>query len=294
MSEATLADFIPGIIRPRLQRLEDGLAAMDDKPEEETTHQLRVSARRLAAALNTFASVMTWPEGCRVRPIRRVERRLGELRDLDVLGQAMKRDLADALDEELRSALDRALDRLQQGRDEAIRRARRAVERPALRRVCGRLSDWLEGPRYGVLVALPAAAVVPDLYLPILGTVLVHPGWEIRGAVAPDLREAGALHALRRRLKGLRYRVECMADWFGGEAATWLDELHAMQDALGAWHDDGVLIAWLAHAEAPGHALERVRARAQTALDPWEGWRKRYLDPVERQRMREILLGSHR
>jgi len=292
MTDTILADLIPGIIRPRLERLEQGLAGMGDAPEEEATHQLRVSARRLAASLDTFAPVMASPEACRARPIRRVERRLGDLRDLDVLRQAMKRDLAEAGDEEIRAAFGRALDRLEEGRDHAIRRAQRAVARLGFRRVRERLAGWLEQPRFGVLGTLPAGAVVPDLYLPMLGEVLVHPAWGLGGSPAPDLAEAVALHALRRRLKALRYRIECMAEWFGGDADAWLDELHAMQDALGAWHDDGVLLGWLLRAQAPDRALEQVRQRAQAALAPWEGWRQRYLDPVERQRMRAILLGS--
>ncbi|MDH4132969.1 MAG: CHAD domain-containing protein [Gemmatimonadota bacterium] len=294
MTSPNLADLIPDIIRPRLERLENGLIEMDDEPEEETTHQLRVSARRVDAALNTFAAVMATAEPCRVRPIRRVERRLGNLRDLDVLGQAMKRDLAEAGDDELRAALGRALDRLKEGRADAIRRARRAVARPALRRVRERLADWLREPRFGVLGRLPAAAVVPDLYLPMLGSVLIHPGWGLAGTPAPDLEEAGMLHALRRRLKALRYRIECMADWFGSDAGVWLDELHAMQDTLGSWHDDGVLLGWLARAQAPDQAIDRVRERARAALAPWEGWRQRYLDPVERQRMRATLIGFGR
>ena len=292
MVELTLADIIPGIVRPRLSRLEERLAAMGDAPGEEATHQVRVAARRLAAALDSFAAVMGEPPACRVAPLRRVERRLGALRDLDILEQALARDADEAGDDECRAALRRAQDMVEKGRDRATRRALRAVDRPGLLRARESLADWLEAPRFSSLGSLPTAAVAPDLYLPALGEILVHPGWEVRGAPQPDAAGADALHALRRRLKGLRYRIECLSGWFGGPAESWLDELHRMQDALGAWHDDGVMLELLVRAGAPALALDRVQTRARLVLGPWEGWRQRYLDPDERQQMRSILLGA--
>jgi CHAD domain-containing protein len=294
MDELTLADIIPGIVRPRLSRLEERLAAMGDGPGEEATHQARVTARRLAAALDTFAAVMGEPPACPIAPLRRVERRLGALRDLDILEQALARDADEADDDESRAGLRRVLDMVEEGRDRATRRALRAVARPGLRHARESLTNWLAVPRFSSLGALPAAAVVPDLYLPVLGEILVHPGWETRGTPQPDAPRADALHALRRRLKGLRYRIECMSEWFGGAVAAWLDELHLMQDALGVWHDDGIVLEWLVRAGAPPRALDRVRARAQLVLGPWESWRQRYLDPDERQRMRSILMGTAR
>lgn len=294
MVEPTLAGIIPGVIRPRLSRLEERLSALGDAPRREATHQVRVAARRLAAALKTFAAVMGQPPACRIAPLRRVERRLGALRDLDILEEALARDADEAGDDERRAALRRALALAEEGRRHATRRALRAVVRPGLRRAREGLTTWLEAPRFSFLGSLPAAAVVPDLYLPVLGEILVHPGWDVRGTPQPDAAGAEALHGLRRRLKGLRYRIECLAGWFGGPAEPWLDELHRMQDALGAWHDDGVVLERLVRAGAPPAALERVRTRAQLVLGPWEGWRQRYLDPDERRRMRSILLGAAR
>ena len=292
MVEPTLAGIIPEIVRPRLSRLEESLTVMGDDPRGEAIHKVRVTARRLGAALDTFAGVMRMSPACRVAPLRRVERRLGALRDLDVLGQALACDASEAGDDESRAALHRALDMVEEGRDRATRRALRAVARPGLRRARESLAAWLEAPSFSSLGTLPTVAVVPDLYLPALGEILVHPGWEVCGTPQPDADGAEALHALRRRLKGLRYRIECLSQWFGGPAEPWLDELHRMQDALGAWHDDGVLLEWLVQAGAPAPVLERVRTRARLVLGPWEGWRQRYLDPDERRQMRSILLGA--
>jgi len=294
MVESTLAGIIPGIVRLRLSGLEERLTALGDAPCGEATHQVRVTARRLGAALDTFAAVMSVPPACRVAPLRRVERRLGALRDLDILGEVLGRDADEAGDDDSRAALRRALEMVEKGRERATRRALRAVTRPGLRRARESLAAWLEAPRFSVLGTLPTAAVVPDLYLPALGEILVHPGWEVDVTPQPDAAGAEALHGLRRRLKGLRYRIECLAQWFGGPAESWLDELHRMQDALGAWHDDGVVLESLVRAGAPAAALERVRTRARLVLGPWEGWRQRYLDPDERRRMRSILLGAER
>jgi CHAD domain-containing protein len=294
MADPTLAGIIPGIVQPRLGRLEERLTALGDEPRGEATHQVRVTARRLAAALDTFAAVMSLPLACRVAPLKRVERRLGALRDLDVLREVLERDADEADDDESRTALRRALEMVEDGRDRATRRALRAVARPGLRRAREGLADWLGAPRFSFLGTLPAEAVIPDLYLPALGEILVHPGWEVSGTPQPDDAGAEALHALRRRLKGLRYRIECLAQWFGGPAESWLAELHRMQDTLGAWHDDGVVLEWLVRAGAPAATRERVRTRVRLVLGPWEGGRRRYLDRDERRRMRSILLGAAR
>lgn len=284
----TLSEIVPGIIHPRLHRLEERARAMVDGASEEDTHQMRVAARRLAAALDAFRRVIQGPDAARVGPFRRVERRLGALRDLDVLEARVREDREEG-GSALHDALAGVLDVLATRRHRARRRAERALARPGFLRARQSLHEWLDRPQFRYTGSLPAGAVIPDLYLPALGEVLVHPGWELGGTPAPDAPGARALHALRRALKALRYRVECLEGWFGPPATAWLEELHAMQDALGEWHDDGVLLEWLAEAGVPATELERVRARACAALGPWEGWRQRYLDPVERSRLRALL-----
>jgi CHAD domain-containing protein len=213
---------------------------------------------------------------------------LGDLRDLDVMTERVRGQMEDT-DADAIATLDRVLERLDERREGAIRRAHHAARRPGLRRTLDALAEWLNDPRFTGLATMPAGEVIPDLYLPALARLLLHPGWELRGTPSPDLPGAAVLHDLRWRVKLLRYRVECLEDWFGEDATAWLEELHAIQDALGAWHDDRVLMAWLRDALAPEAVVGRVREHARAALAPWEGWRARYLDPRQRRLMRRVL-----
>lgn len=244
-------------------------------------HDLRVTARRLHAALTVFRPLLEAPR-LRRRAIRRVERRLGTLRDLEVLG-AMVRSLPPG------DARAQLLERI--GAEEAAARERgeSALRRDGLRTLLDGLHRWLYRPAFTPLTALGPTLLLPDLLLPTLSRCFGHPGWVVAGVPSPDDPQAEALHALRRRIKQLRYRLECVAGWGGEELVTWLEELHAMQDALGAWHDGGVLLDRLQAVDDGMELAAPVRARALRSLECWPDWRARYTDPAFRRRAREWL-----
>lgn len=256
-------------------------------PPVEAVHQLRVVARRLRAALDLFAPLLQLPKSVRVGPLRRIERRLGALRDLDVLGVGL--EVVRQSDPEAARAI---AEELAHERDAALAESRRAHRRPALRQVLEALEEWLAAPRLSASAELPLGAVAPDLLLPVLGEVLLHPAWNTPWWPDPHLPEAAPLHHLRRRLKRLRYQADCLATWYGAGVTGWLDELHAMQDAIGAWHDAGLLLARLDARGVAGPARDRLLSGAMTALAPWPAWRGRYLDPRERAWLRGLLLAQ--
>lgn len=280
------------LLARRLERLGEWRREIGDDPAPEAVHQIRVSARRLRAALSVFGPLLDLPPQVRIRPLRRLEARFGALRDLDVMTAALAPDGLPTLDEAGREGLERVASHVTAHRLTAVDRARWAARRRRLHNLIESLAAWLEAPRYTPPAALAIAAVGPDLLLPALSRVLLHAGWLIGVPLEPDAPSARVLHSLRRRLKELRYRVECLEDWYGEPVTVWLAELHALQDALGAWHDEALLLDCLERAGGPPALGELARARARHALAMWPEVRSRYLEPRFRLELRQRLGGG--
>lgn len=262
-----------------------------EDPSPEAVHEVRVTTRRLRAALTLFDPLLVLPEDIAPRVLRRVERRFGRVRDLDVIAAALRAAAkAEALP--ARTAVYANLGATIEGvRSEARKRAKAELARPRLRRLTSGLHSWLEAPVFTPVATLPTALLVPDLLLPFLSRALLEPGWQVAEPPEPDARNAAPLHALRRRLKQLRYAIECVADWYGAPVNTWLEELHAIQDALGDWHDTGLLLERLKDQEALTSLRPALLDGARAALEPWPAWRLRYLDPQVRSGFRHLLGG---
>ncbi len=283
---AWVLEILPG----RLERFRHLQAEIDDRPTDDAVHQVRVAARRLQAALRLCGPFCEFPASVTLGPLRRVERRFGALRDLDVLAARLAAEpLPDA--PAGAASLHRCRESLERERAAAGRKAATAVDRRRLTRLLDGLDEWLGSPRFSPVAGLDARLIIPDLLLPALGRVLLHPGWLTGDFVAPDLPASRPLHALRRSLKALRYAIECIADRPGEPVSGWLDELHAMQDGLGAWHDEGILRSRLEPLEGLEGLREAALTRARSALQPWPLWRDRYLDPGVRHAMRRMLEG---
>ncbi|MBK8005609.1 MAG: CHAD domain-containing protein [Gemmatimonadetes bacterium] len=86
-----LPEVVLAELGPRAQALAHHLDAFLDHGDAGVVHDLRVAARRLRAALTVFAPLLVLPGCVRRQPLRRVERRAGRLRDLDVLDDLLQR-----------------------------------------------------------------------------------------------------------------------------------------------------------------------------------------------------------
>ena len=83
------------VIRTRIGRLARALGLLERRPTPETIHLVRVSGRRLRAALRHLEPCFRASEVERLRAaVRRMARLLGEARDLDVLMENLNRDSA--------------------------------------------------------------------------------------------------------------------------------------------------------------------------------------------------------
>ncbi len=293
-SRTTGADDAAGagavrILRRRFHQFQHRRAALAEGPSPEAVHDLRVASRRLLAALVLFRPLLRLPTEVRPSPLRRLERQLGKLRDRDVLAARLSTFPSSEGGPENERALARLEGVFAPGRKRALQRARAVNGRNALGHLTSAFGEWFEDPQCIAVAELPMSLLAPDLLLPMLARTLLHPGWLLREIPAPDAREALPLHDLRRELKVLRYGVECLAEWYGEPVTDWLEELHAMQDALGNWHDEGLFLARLRDVQAPEAMEFQSLERARLALAPWPAWRARYADAKVRAALRHML-----
>ncbi|HXE89631.1 MAG TPA: CHAD domain-containing protein [Terriglobales bacterium] len=201
------------------------------KPQVETVHQIRTTARRLEALLEAHAEHTGTAHTKLAKRLRRLRRRAGRVRDLDVqmaalrtvkIGRdaARKTQLMDYLAAE-RARRERklvaALD------DDSLRKLRRQLRRAqaevAPMENPGPAGDSPVRPRHrSPLEPLPMAL----------------------RAFARLVRETGPLteanlHEFRTRGKRVRYLAEMAGD--DPDAKRVVKELKRMQDAIGEWHD---------------------------------------------------------
>jgi CHAD domain-containing protein len=227
------------VARARLRRVVDAAQALDPPPAEDALHDFRVALRRLRTWLAAFEPELgdTVTRGS-VRGLRRLARRTGKARDLEValgwlaaptarLGP-LAATAARALAAELQVEHGRALDRARQAVHEDL---------PALRR---KLDKQLR--RYEVRV--PAEAEGEDRTMAVaVGRLLDAAGRQLRAALE-DLAspEQGAeAHQARLDVKRLRYLVESLAGT-RADAGRIAARLATLQDALGRFHDRQVLL----------------------------------------------------
>lgn len=174
--------------------------------------------------------------------------------------------------------------------------------------------DWLDEPQLFAIAALPIETVVPDLLLPLISDLLLHPGWlvgalgqaESNGsidaqAIATHLKEQGeSLHDLRKQIKRVRYQTEFFTEFYGSDYAQQVEDFQNIQEVLGQIQDYSILKDFMADAlHADWHkdlpTLSQRLGHEQTSL--WKTWQpiqQRYLDRTFREQLRSIMLHANR
>ena len=235
-------------LRYWMQRVlrEARLTARD--PSSESVHDLRVALRRcrsLAAGLAGVDPDSSWK--AMRKASRKLFRRLGELRDLQVLQEWNSR-LADENDP-VRQSLAEVLSAREPELRDQVAHSLEAFDR----------QQWLLWSR-----SLPERArrLTPD------GLVAQHLAleqWEAARALhrrALRNRSPASWHALRIGLKRFRYTVE---NFLPARHAEWVEDLKRVQDLLGEVHDLDVLSTVLPEA---GPVLDEAAAgRWRAAID---------------------------
>jgi CHAD domain-containing protein len=223
---------------------------------EEAVHQVRVAGRRLRVALPLLARKGHRPPvGRALRVLRKLTRAVGEGRDMDVILGLYEDRLATF---KSASAEQRALlSRLRAARGRARAQVAEDVldlDIDGLRRNLRRLLRWGAADSATVLARVRVLSEAE-------GAELLRGFSHVGERYLPD-----ALHALRRRVRRLRYAAE-VEDVVRGEESRAPILWKRLQDGIGVIHDHHVLARWFDEqarlAEARTNALLVRAARRE-------------------------------
>jgi CHAD domain-containing protein len=223
---------------------EPGARLGDDAAE---LHDLRVLGRRIDAVLGLFAAYLPAVLRRKRPRLKMVLDALGSVRDIDIQLahlEAFRRDLAVSD----RAAIDSLKSLLDAERTKARARMLRVMDSPRTEEWMGRLkADLLK----------PAASRLRHDHGPITIAAprLIESRYKKLRKAARRLTVDSSMedyHAVRRRIKRLRYAVEPVAAIYGRPADKLLQLLRRLQDELGEQQDAHVTVTRL-------HALTRQR-----------------------------------
>ncbi|WP_020498452.1 CHAD domain-containing protein [Sciscionella marina] len=294
-AEQTKQAGVPGHVHATLDRRLHDLLDHDpgtrDGSDPEDLHQMRVAVRRMRSVLgeNKASLDPEWTDELRAE-LGSLGRALGPVRDLDVLIERFRAHIAELPEPDRRPA--RALvTRLSRRRGSARRRMLAALDAPSYPALLARLVDTVNT---GVPVrqekkTKPAKAVTAK-------DVLIRPHRKLRRAVdalGPESADED-LHALRIKVKKLRYGTEMIRATAGKPAKRAVRAAAELQDILGEHQDACVaeeeIRAFLPNADpaaafAVGRIAEREEAGRRAARDAWHpAWLK--LDEATRVLLR--------
>jgi CHAD domain-containing protein len=287
--------------------------------DPEPLHQMRVGMRRLRTALIVFAPFISLSKDLE-RDITKISKSLGNVRDLDVLGLWLQGFITDsALDKNESKQTKKVLQRLQRRRQKQFKRMCSTLEGNRYRQFAEEFQEWLKSPSFKAGAEWPIHLVLPDILLPLINQLLLHPGW--LAAIAPHQESAGpiqqwtpnvevsdtqveiylaeygtVLHDLRKQAKRVRYQTEFFRDFYDSAYTEQTQEFRTIQDLLGQLQDSQVLSDFLAQ-EMGSRWKESIPTLAsymhQQRLEQWQQWQpiqQKYLSPQFRDDLRRLIL----
>lgn len=280
--------------------------------DPEALHQMRVGMRRLRSAVKGFAPALHLPKAAREKQIGKISRSLGMLRDLDVLLEAIETRYKPALPKKEKATLKKALELLAEERRHAFRVVSSTLKENRYLSFKEKLSAWLENPRYEAMAQLPIQEVLPDLLLPEVSTLFLHPGWTIgvnwkdgkmeienlsAEAVEKKFAKQGeVLHDLRKQVKRVRYQMNLFTEFYGSAFAEYVDDMKSIQDILGNMQDSVVLAETLTgvlHSNLAKQLPTLAEKLGETRYECWLNWQplhQKYMKPETRAAFRAELL----
>jgi CHAD domain-containing protein len=315
-SAITLGDYGCQTIGEIFQKIVDSKAKVLEDKKTEPLHHMRVGMRRLRTAIQVFSPAVSLPKAVSDRTIGKISRSLGKTRDLDVLQQELITTYQPLLNKSEQVKFDKVLKQAKQERHQSFRHLKKTLDSDRYAGLTQGIQLWLEHPTYTAIGHLPIKQVLPDLLLPLVCRLLLHPGWLV-GTVYSDKVHSGkvtlmpiekdaelnqqleqfsdVLHDLRKLTKGVRYQSEFFSDFYEFSFLQRIDEFKDIQEHLGKLHDLVVQRQFL-EASLNGEFTEVLptvdQQLEQAKSSFWKNWQPlqaQYLDPEFRESLRSLL-----
>jgi inorganic triphosphatase YgiF len=204
----------------------------------EALHQMRVGLRRLRTAMAFFKPVISGRRARRINvELRWVSKKLNRARDLDVLLERLQSTGVEDRSRQNASGI-------AEWRNAAYETLARKVEKPRFKSAILNAAIWIES---GGWLEAPCAKARKTRDKPVvrLARKALARRWK---RVSKDVRRIPEIstakrHALRVRIKALRYGCDFFADAFAGHARrkkAMIKSLEHLQDVLGEMNDISV------------------------------------------------------
>lgn len=290
-------------------RHESGVLA-DKDPEE--LHQMRVGMRRLRSAIHGFAPALSLPKAASEKKVKKIAKVLGNLRDIDVLFDLIKNQYQPILPTEERESLDDALETLTRKRKSAFNKVETILDDRDYQKLKQSFKSWLKKPIYQDIAAISLSQVLPDLLLPQVSNLLLHPGWLVgikleggemsfveeisRSQVESLLDDRGQiLHELRKESKRSRYNMELFSQFYGDRYRQYIDDIKKNQSVLGDIQDCFVLASFLADvfdSNLKNKLPATIDKLAEIRFQKWKDWiklQRKFLQLETREELRSIV-----
>ncbi|MGH9492044.1 MAG: CHAD domain-containing protein [Terriglobales bacterium] len=219
------------------KKLGQFVAQCATRPHPEAVHDLRTISRRVEALLDALSTEPDRNQRKLVRRLKRLRRRAGRVRDVDVQIAAL-RTLKIGRDSGRKAQLLRHLNDRRARRERKLQNALDADTIRTVRRRLARCEKELLAPPPAT-PHRPRAAATPAV-TPAPPKPEVQPVSLALRMFATIAKQQGAfteatLHRFRTRCKRVRYVAEMAGD--DPEAKRIVNQIKRMQDAIGDWHD---------------------------------------------------------
>jgi CHAD domain-containing protein len=296
----TLGNYAYEALQKHLKKTLKWEKAVKKDEDPEALHQMRVGMRRLRTVVSSLGLALDLPKPVSDKNIGKIARRLGNLRDLDVLKETLETNYKPNLPRKEQQYLQTAFTALAKQREDVFSNVQKTLKNESYKSLKEELDDWLDKPNYQPLASVAIQQVLPDLLLPEVSSFLLHPGWlvgtqfvESEVTIQTDwkpekiekqLTEQGeSLHSLRKEAKRIRYQMELFTELYGESYGAYLTEVKNIQEILGTMQDSVVLNEWLAdifksdiHTHLPTLATLFTENRYQS-WQQWQPLQERYL-----------------
>jgi CHAD domain-containing protein len=247
----TVTGSFTDAVRENLERLRQGEAQIRDEGDLEGVHLMRTSCRRLRATVKYLGDSLSREARNSLKDgLRQLMGDLGEVRDLDVLRQAV--DAVPALETEDAEALK---ERVEERLSDATLRMESTLSGETYAGLLNDLKKAAEQRDDGT----PLVVAAPSRIATALGEALrLRPSdW----SSAPE----ESLHDVRKAVKKIRYALEAFAPAYGRPVSRTIERCRSLQESLGVIQDASafsVLLKGITTFSA-GQFIATARARAE-------------------------------
>jgi CHAD domain-containing protein len=300
------------IIQQNFQSVVDQEKAVLQDQDPEPLHQMRVGMRRLRTAVHVFGGAIALPKSISHPAIGKIAQRLGATRDLDVLQAALITHYQPLLQNAEWSKFNKVLKHAARQRTHSLRDLQKALKGDRYHTLKQALQHWSDAPDYTAMGDVAIGQILPDLLLPLVCQLFLHPGWlvgttmqagqvvlmpleNVMGWHQQWAQGSNPLHDLRKQIKGVRYQAEFFAGFYAVAYQQRIEEFKTLQDILGQLQDQRVLRQFVEATLQTDLAkvLPSVdRAMQQEQSTFWQSWQplqQRYLASDFRQSLRSLL-----